>query len=83
MEQQMNHDEVKSMHACHDNKCANDKKCGCHHHKAVPIIIIATGVTFLLGALDALNPSTVAIIWPNFLIAIGFMKIMKRQCKCC
>ncbi len=58
--------------------------CKCPHHKALPVLLVLFGLTFLLGALGTLSPSTVDIIWPTLLILAGLFKIVeKSMCKCC
>ena len=59
------------------------KKCGCPHHKMVPLFIVLIGVTFLLQAGGYIGAEMVAVIWPVLLILIGLMKMMNGACKCC
>lgn len=63
--------------------CHGDRNCVCPHHKAIPVFIILIGLAFLLQGWDLLSESTVAIVWPVLLIAIGGTQLFKRVCKCC
>ncbi len=66
------------------NMCAKGS-CNCHHHKALPVLVMLFGLDFLLGAMGILTPGFVAITWPIIVIAIGAMKFMNKSgmCKCC
>ena len=57
--------------------------CVCPHHKAIPVLVILFGLTFLLGALDWARPEFVAIAWPVIVIAGGAVKLTGKMCKCC
>jgi hypothetical protein len=60
-----------------------DKKCGCPCHKAVGVLILLIGLTFLLGTLNVIGEHTVALVWPVLLILIGLKKTLGGMCKCC
>lgn len=75
-----------------DNKCehcgsgtcqGNCGNCNCPHHRAVPVFIILIAATFLLGEWEIISPTTVDIVWPILLGAIGVTKLMKGRCGCC
>lgn len=59
------------------------KTCSCGHHMFVPILVIAFGLVFLLGALDVLNAATVAILWPIVVLVGGAAMLFGKKCKCC
>ncbi len=59
------------------------KKCGCPHHKMVPLFIVLIGLVFLLKALAGLDAHTADILWPLLLILIGLQKMFGGMCKCC
>ncbi|MFA5946016.1 MAG: DUF5668 domain-containing protein [Patescibacteria group bacterium] len=56
--------------------------CSCPHHKVVPLLVVLIGVALLLGQLNVLTASSVAIIWPIFLILIGVQKMFGSMCGC-
>ena len=63
-----------------------DKKvCKCHHHKAMPILVIVFGLVFLLGNMHVLTWEAVSWIWPVLVIIAGAKKIVMGMgmCKCC
>ena len=60
-----------------------DKKCGCMHHKMVPIFVVLFGLTFLLGNLNILTTVAVSYIWPLLVIVAGLTKMSSGMCKCC
>ena len=66
-----------------DNAMMGGNKCGCMHHKMVPMMITLIGITFLLGALNILTAAAVSVIWPILLIVAGGTKMMGGGCKCC
>jgi len=58
--------------------------CKCFHHKAMPVLVVLFGLTFLLGAWGALSLEAVNVIWPVIVILAGLFKIVeKSMCKCC
>lgn len=57
--------------------------CGCPHHKAIPVLVILFGTLFLLGEMDVVSSSTVALWWPIIVIAGGVAKLGGKMCKCC
>ncbi|MDO8499840.1 MAG: DUF5668 domain-containing protein [bacterium] len=58
-------------------------KCGCLHHKTVPVFITLIGLSFLLTALGVLGEVTNSYVWPVLLILIGLQKLLGGMCKCC
>lgn len=58
-----------------------DKVCKCPHHKMVPWIIILIGIDFLLGAVNVLTGTFVAVTWPILVIIAGVVKL--NRCACC
>jgi hypothetical protein len=66
-----------------NNQGMAGKKCGCPHHKMVPIFIALIGLTFLLNAVWVLSDQAAAVIWPILLILIGLQKIFGGMCQCC
>ncbi|MBI4101612.1 MAG: hypothetical protein HY443_01440 [Candidatus Nealsonbacteria bacterium] len=64
-----------------ENNAQSNCKCVCH--KAVPVLVVLLGLTFLLKELGVLAASTANIVWPVIVIVIGFKKLMGRACKCC
>ncbi len=82
-----NTSEEKKCESCESGacsgKCGSGEGCSCPHHKAIPVFVILIAFAFLLSAWDLLAESTVAIIWPILLAAIGFTKLTKGKCKCC
>ncbi len=70
------------------NMCGDTKNiCKGQHHKAMPVLVILFGLTFLLGAMNILSPDTVMMIWPVLVIIAGVKKLMMGMgmgmCKCC
>ena len=59
------------------------KTCACPHHRAVPIVAILFGLTFLLGALNVLTSSVVDIVWPILVIVAAGIKLGEKNCTCC
>ena len=57
--------------------------CSCHHHKAIPGLVILFGLVFLLGAFGTLSAQTVMVAWPVLVIIGGVFKLMEGNCKCC
>jgi len=72
---------LKNMDQC----CAGGeaKKCGCPHHKMVPLLITLLGLAFLLKAMGILSAGFVGYTWPVLIILIGLQKMMSGMCKCC
>lgn len=58
-------------------------KCGCSHHKAMPVLVVLFGVLFLLGSLNVVTPDLVGTVWPIIVILGGLSKLMSGSCKCC
>ncbi len=58
-------------------------KCGCTHHKVVPLMITIIGLDLVLGHFGTLAPETVELIWPLALLIIGLTKFCSHKCKCC
>ncbi|MEK7499949.1 MAG: hypothetical protein AAB649_05085 [Patescibacteria group bacterium] len=79
-----NNETGKKCEDCGSGTCqGNCGNCNCPHHKAIPVFIILIALTFLAGEWAWLAPSSVAIIWPVLLGAIGVTKLMKSKCTCC
>lgn len=57
--------------------------CGCWHHKITPLVIMAIGLVFLLGALDVITADIVNTVWPILLMVVGFSKLTGSGCGCC
>jgi hypothetical protein len=66
---------------CNCGSCGKD--CNCPHHKAVPVFIVLIAIAFLLQAWGLVMDSTVSVIWPILLAAIGISKLMEGRCSCC
>ena len=74
----------KNCESCGSGTCSGScGGCNCPHHKAIPVFIILIALTFLAGEWDLLAPSSVAVVWPVLLGAIGVTKLMKGKCSCC
>ncbi len=58
-------------------------KCGCKHHKVVPLMITVIALDFILGRLGTFSMDTVSTIWPIALLIIGLTKLTAHKCKCC
>jgi hypothetical protein len=58
-------------------------KCGCPHHKVVPLMVVLFGLTFLLRAMGTITPETAGMIWPIVVIIAGGTKLFSNSCKCC
>jgi len=60
-------------------------KCACPHHKAIPVLIILFGLTFLLEGMGVITPEFAMMAWPMIIIAGGLMKLINGSgmCKCC
>ena len=58
-------------------------KCCCPCHKAVGVLILLIGLTFLLGALGVIGEHMVSLVWPVLLILLGLKKTFSGMCKCC
>jgi hypothetical protein len=58
-------------------------KCGCPHHKFIPLLMVPFALTFLLGTFEVFTPRTVSIIWPILVGAAGIQKMFEYKCKCC
>ncbi len=65
------------------NEKMNGNMCKCPHHSMLPILVIAFGGVFLLGALNVMTPGAVNVFWPIIVIIAGVMKLMGKKCKCC
>lgn len=75
--------ETKCEH-CGSGTCqGNCGDCTCPHHRAIPVFIILIAAVLLLGQWEVLTESTVGIVWPILLGAIGVTKFMERNCSCC
>ncbi|MBI2113199.1 MAG: hypothetical protein HYT50_01300 [Candidatus Wildermuthbacteria bacterium] len=59
------------------------KTCNCVHHSFFPVLVMALGATFLLGALDVITQRVVDLTWPSIVIAAGALKLGAKKCKCC
>jgi hypothetical protein len=58
-------------------------KCKCPHHKAIPVLVILLGLTFLLHSLHVVGWYFVSITWPILLILAGIFKLGGKSCGCC
>ena len=68
----------------HSKDCGHGGgKCGCVCHKAGGVLIIAFGLTFLLGSLNVISQEIVSYVWPSILILGGLKHMCKGVCKCC
>jgi hypothetical protein len=63
--------------------CGAGGKCGCGHHKVIPILIIILGLAFLLAQVNVLTWAFVGVTWPILIIIAGCVKLMGSSCKCC
>ncbi len=63
--------------------CGPKDTCKCPHHKVIPAMVVLIGLTFLLGALNVITPTMVAILWPIFVVIAGGTKFAERSCTCC
>lgn len=62
----------------------NGGKCGCCHHKVIPILVILLGLEFLAYNLGwGISEGFLSLSWPVLVIAAGIMMLTKRMCKCC
>ncbi len=59
------------------------KKCGCPHHRMVPVFVILFGLLFLFNVLGLVSAYAVAITWPIIVIATGLTKLTSSRCRCC
>jgi len=59
------------------------EQCKCPCHKAIGVLVVAFGLTFLLGALNVLSPRVVGITWPVIIILAGLKSLCGGMCKCC
>ena len=66
-----------------DGKMEGGMMCNCLHHKVVPGLIVAFGLTFLLAALGTITMQTRDIIWPTIIVLAGLMKMSRGMCSCC
>ncbi len=59
--------------------------CKCPHHKAMPVLVILFGLTFLLEALGVVTSGFAMVVWPVLVIIAGLMKWTEKSgmCKCC
>lgn len=64
-----------------ENNTQSNCKCVCH--KAVPVLIVLLGLTFLLKELGVLSAGMTNIVWPVIVIVVGLKKLMGKSCKCC
>jgi len=79
-----NNEMEKKCESCGSGACSGScGSCNCPHHKAIPVFIILIALTFLLGQWEMLAMSSVDVIWPILLGAIGVTKLMKGKCGCC
>ncbi|MEK7625133.1 MAG: DUF5668 domain-containing protein [Patescibacteria group bacterium] len=69
--------EMSQGQGCHWNHT-----CGCPHHKLMPMLLVALGLTFLLGNLGLVSSSFVDMAWPILLILMGLQKMLGSMCKC-
>lgn len=58
-------------------------KCGCSHHKVIPLLIVLFAAAFLLRNLGVLSDETVSLTWPVLVGLGGLMKLSEGACKCC
>lgn len=56
-------------------------KCGCPHHKVMPILVVLFGLDFLLLATGTLSAMFVSVSWPILVIIAGCLKLFR--CGCC
>jgi hypothetical protein len=59
------------------------KKCSCHHHKILPILLVVFGLSFILGDLHILSGAQVNLIWPSLFVIGGLAKMFSHRCGCC
>lgn len=64
------------------NHMNSQKACACPHHKLGDVAIIVIGLLFLGQALNLLEGSLVALLWPIFAIAYGAVRLMGGGCVC-
>ncbi|MDO8664925.1 MAG: DUF5668 domain-containing protein [Candidatus Liptonbacteria bacterium] len=66
------------------NMMAQGKKCGCPHHKVVPLLLVLTGATVLAGNFGWLSAEIVNWTWPTLVLVVGVFKLTEgNMCKCC
>ncbi len=58
------------------------QKCGCPHHKVLPIFVVLLGLLFLLRALGVVTMHFVDVGWPILVIAAGLTKMFSHKCRC-
>ncbi len=61
----------------------NGKRCGCPHHKMIPVLMILFAITFLLEAFEILSSHIVSIVWPILVGVAGVIKLGGSSCACC
>ncbi|TSA44508.1 hypothetical protein D4R51_03700 [bacterium] len=61
----------------------NGGKCGCSHHKVVPILMVLFAILFLLGDAGVLGADIVNAGWPIIVGVAGLTQIFSNSCKCC
>ncbi len=58
--------------------------CKCTHHRVIPFLIVAFGVSFFMGFLGITSWDTVSILWPLLVVLGGLTMFIDKSemCKC-
>lgn len=59
------------------------KKCCCPCHKAMGVLVVLFGLSFLLERLGLISHEAASLAWPIFIVLAGVKMIAKDCCKCC
>ena len=59
--------------------------CKCHHHKAMPVLVIVFGLLFVAGNMTWVSWEFVNMVWPILVVIAGIKKLVMGMgmCKCC